>query len=117
VPGALYVPVVIAALAPMMLPIAGEQADGTFTWMTGPHTVESHVVPRMNRAADSADRPSPRICVGMPLAVTDNPQEARAQAAKTYGRYGQLTNCWTSKAWKARRRLLSSATKTRLQSS
>ena len=92
VPGALHVPVVIAALAPMMLRIAGEQADGTFTWMAGPNTVESHVVPRINRAADSADRPSPRICVGMPLAVTDNPREARAQAAKTYERYGQLTN-------------------------
>jgi 5,10-methylenetetrahydromethanopterin reductase len=30
--------------------------------------------------------------VVMPLAVTDNPQEAREQAARTYERYGQLTN-------------------------
>ena len=28
----------------------------------------------------------------MPLAVTDNPQEAREQAAGTYERYGQLVN-------------------------
>ena len=28
----------------------------------------------------------------MPLAVTDNPQEGREQAAKTFERYGQLTN-------------------------
>jgi len=92
VPGALHVPVIIAALAPMMLRIAGEQADGTFTWMAGPKTIESHVVPRISQAAEGANRPAPRICVGMPLAVTDNPQEARDQAAKTFERYGQLTN-------------------------
>ena len=92
VPGALPVPVVIAALAPMMLRIAGEQADGTFTWMAGAKTVESHVSPRIKRAAEAANRRPPRICVGMPLAVTDNSQEAREQAAKTYERYGQLPN-------------------------
>lgn len=92
VPGALRVPVIVAALAPMMLRIAGEQADGTFTWMAGPKTIESHVAPRISRAAESADRPTPRICAGMPLAVTDNPQAARDQAAKTFERYGQLTN-------------------------
>ena len=92
VPGALPVPVIIAALAPMMLRIAGERADGTFTWMAGAKTVKSHVAPRINRAAESADRPPPRICVGMPLAVTGDPQAAREQAAKTYERYGQLTN-------------------------
>ncbi len=92
VPGAIHVPVVIAALAPMMLRIAGEQADGTFTWMAGPKTLESHVVPRINKAAESTERPPPRVCVGMPLAVTDNPHEAREQAAKTYQRYGELVN-------------------------
>ncbi len=92
VPGALHVPVIIAALAPMMLRIAGEQADGTYTWMAGPKTIESHVTPRISRAAESANRPTPRICVGMPLAITDNPQAARDQAAKTFERYGQLPN-------------------------
>ncbi|MDE0824029.1 MAG: TIGR03564 family F420-dependent LLM class oxidoreductase [Dehalococcoidia bacterium] len=92
VPGALHVPVVVAALAPMMLRVAGEQADGTFTWMAGPKTVESHVVPRITRAAESVGRSEPRVCVGMPLAVTDDPQQARAQAAKTYQRYGELAN-------------------------
>jgi 5,10-methylenetetrahydromethanopterin reductase len=92
VPGALHVPVIVAALAPMMLRIAGEQADGTFTWMAGPKTIESHVTPRISRAAESAKRPAPRICVGMPLTVTDKPQEARDHAAKTFERYGQLAN-------------------------
>ena len=92
VPGSLKVPVIVAALAPRMLRVAGEQADGTFTWMAGPKTIESHVAPRIGRAAESANRPSPRICVGMPLAGTDNPQEGREQAARTYERYGQLVN-------------------------
>lgn len=92
VPGAAPVPVVIAALAPRMLRIAGEQADGTFTWMAGVRTVESHVAPRINAAAESADRPPPRVCVGMPVAVTDYAQGAREQAARIYERYGQLIN-------------------------
>ena len=92
VPGALHVPVVIAALGPMMLRIAGEQADGTFTWMAGPKTLESHVVPRISKAAESVNRPPPRVCVGMPLAVTDDPQRAREQAAETYQRYAELVN-------------------------
>lgn len=92
VPGATPVPVVIAALAPRMLRIAGEQADGTFTWMAGTKTIETHVVPRINTAAESADKPPPRVCVGMPVAVTDDAQAARDQAARIYERYGQLTN-------------------------
>ena len=92
VPGALQVPVIIAALAPMMLKIAGEQADGTFTWMAGPKTIELHVAPRISRSAEASNRPPPRICVGTPLTVTDNAQEGREYAAKIYERYGQLTN-------------------------
>ena len=75
-----------------MLRGAGERADDGFSWMAGPKTIESHVAPRINRAAESAERPSPRVCVGMPLAVTDNAHEGREQAAKTYERYGQLVN-------------------------
>ncbi len=83
---------VIAALAPRMLRIAGEQADGTFTWMAGPKTIETHVVPRISAGAEAVNKPSPRVCVGMPVAVTDDSQGGREQAAKIYERYGQLTN-------------------------
>ena len=38
VPGATRLPVVVAALGPVMLKIAGELADGTNTWMVGPKT-------------------------------------------------------------------------------
>ena len=86
------VPIVIAALAPRMLRLAGELADGTATWMAGVKTIGDHVVPRIQSAAQSAGRPQPRVVVGLPVAVTGNPQSARDAAAQVYERYGQLTN-------------------------
>jgi F420-dependent oxidoreductase-like protein len=43
-------PVVVAALAPHMLRLAGEMADGTVTWMTGTRTIAEHVTPKINAA-------------------------------------------------------------------
>lgn len=85
-------PVMIAALAPQMLRIAGEQTDGTITWMTGVRTIETHVVPKLHAAADSAGRPRPRVAVGLPVAVTDDVEEARRRASQYFVIYGQLPN-------------------------
>ena len=92
VPGASPMPVLIAALAPMMLKIAGELADGTVTWMTGAKTIESHVQPKLSAAAAEAGRPAPRIAVGLPVAVTDDVEAAKERAAKAFVVYGQLPN-------------------------
>ncbi len=83
-------PVLIAALAPRMLALAGSVADGTITWMTGPKTVGGHVVPHITRAADEAGRPSPRIVVALPIAVTENEADARERAGNAFVIYGQL---------------------------
>ena len=85
-------PIIIAALAPRMLKLAGEMADGTITWMAGARTIGSHIAPRIQAAAQKAGRPQPRVIVGLPVAVTDDPSGARERAAGTYERYGQLTN-------------------------
>jgi len=85
-------PVLISALAPMMLRLAGELADGTLTWMTGPKTVAEHIVPRINSAAEEAGRPSPRVGVALPVAVTDDVPAAREAATKLFEMYGQLPN-------------------------
>lgn len=85
-------PIIIAALAPRMLKLAGEMADGTVTWMAGVRTIASHIAPRIQAAAQAAGRPQPRVVVGLPVAVTDDPSGARESAAGTYERYGQLTN-------------------------
>ena len=83
-------PVLIAALAPRMLELAGTLADGTITWMTGPDTVESHINPTMREAAAKAGRPQPRTVVGLPVCVTDDADAARARAATEFVVYGQL---------------------------
>ena len=80
-------PVLVSALAPMMLRIAGELSDGTITWMCGLHTIETHVAPRINRAAERAGRPGPRVCVGLPVAVTDDKAAALQKAATLFGAY------------------------------
>src|SRR2546428_7395258 len=64
VPDSSTFPVLLAALAPRMLRLAGERADGTITWMAGRKTLASHVVPRLTAAAQAAGRPQPRVCVG-----------------------------------------------------
>ncbi len=80
-------PICIAALAPRMLQIAGELSDGTITWMTGRKTIETHIVPRISRAAEAAGRSAPRVCVGLPVCVTDDRHTAFEAAAQTFGRY------------------------------
>ena len=55
-PRAGRVPVLLAAMAPRMLDLAGEQTDGTVLWMTGPATVRDYVVPAISAAARAAGR-------------------------------------------------------------
>ncbi len=90
VPGAKPLPILLAAMAPMMLRIAGQLADGTLTGFTGPKTVETHIVPRITAAAAEAGRPSPRIGVALAVCVTDNPAAARERAAQDSLIYGLL---------------------------
>jgi len=83
-------PVLVAALGPRMLELAGSVADGTATWMTGPATVRDHIVPSITAAAEAAGRPAPRVVVGLPVCVTDDVDAARATAAEAFAVYGTL---------------------------
>lgn len=85
-------PVLVAALAPVMLKAAGELAEGTITWMANAKAVESHIAPLIRKAASGAGRPDPRIVVGLPVAVCDDADEGRAEAAKQFAGYGTLPN-------------------------
>ena len=85
-------PILVSALAPQMLNIAGQLADGTVTWMAGPRTIESHITPRISRAAEHSGREVPRVTVGLPTAVTDDENAGRQKAAESYARYGELVN-------------------------
>lgn len=83
-------PVLVAALGPRMLDVAGRLAAGTVTWMVGPRTVADHVAPTIARAASAAGRPEPRVEVHLPVCVTADVDAARRRAAHVFGMYGTL---------------------------
>ncbi|MBK6960108.1 MAG: LLM class flavin-dependent oxidoreductase [Gammaproteobacteria bacterium] len=85
-------PLVVAALGERMLELAGTHADGTITWMTGPKTLEEHIIPKIRAAATRAGRPEPRIVAGVPTAiVTDLMLPGRA-STRGMAMYGKLAS-------------------------
>jgi F420-dependent oxidoreductase-like protein len=84
------VPVLIAAMGPQMLRLAGQRTAGTILWMTGPATTRDYIVPAITSAAQEAGKPAPRIVCMLPVCVTDDPDDARARAARVFEIYGQL---------------------------
>jgi F420-dependent oxidoreductase-like protein len=89
-PGATAPTVLLAALQPRMLGLAGAMADGTVTWCTGPITLERQVVPLLRAAAADAARPAPRVVVALPTIVTDDEAHGRAAAGEQLAGYGDL---------------------------
>ena len=86
------VPVLVSALGPRLLRLAGEVADGTVLWMAPPRAVGEHVAPKVNAAAAAAGRAAPRIVAGLPVAVHDDVVEAREAAAASSGMYAGMEN-------------------------
>jgi F420-dependent oxidoreductase-like protein len=80
-------PVLIAALGPVMLALAGERAAGTVLWMADERAVAEHVAPRITKAADEAGRPAPRIVAGIPvcLCLPSEVDGARERANRILG--------------------------------
>jgi F420-dependent oxidoreductase-like protein len=62
-------PVLIAALGPLMLRLAGERTDGTILWMADERAIASHVVPNLTSAAAAAGRLAPRVVAGIPVCL------------------------------------------------
>lgn len=83
-------PVLVAALGPQMLRLAGRVADGTITWMTGPATIAELTAPTITAAAHESGRSSPAVVVGLPVCVTNDVDAARARADRDFAIYGQL---------------------------
>ncbi|BBZ03413.1 LLM class F420-dependent oxidoreductase [Mycolicibacterium chitae] len=75
-------PVLVAALGPVMLQIAGEHADGTSLWMADEKAIGEHIAPKINKAAAEAGKPAPRIVAGIPVTLCANSEieEAKARA-------------------------------------
>jgi F420-dependent oxidoreductase-like protein len=83
-------PVLVAALGPQMLRLAGARTAGTILWMVGERTIGEHIKPRISEAAAKAGRADPQIIAGLPVCVTDQPDKVRENAARAFAIYGQL---------------------------
>jgi F420-dependent oxidoreductase-like protein len=80
-------PILLAALAPVMLRVAGERTSGTILWMADERAIGDHIVPRLTKAAEEAGRPPPRIVAGIPVALcaSDEVGAARDRANRVLG--------------------------------
>lgn len=80
-------PVLIAALGPVMLRLAGGAAEGTILWMADERAVAEHVLPHISKAAAAAGRPSPKVvaCVPVALCPNDEVDHARGIASAMLG--------------------------------
>ncbi len=76
------VSVLVAALGPQMLGLAGRLVDGTITTLAGPRTLISHICPTIREAADRAGRLEPRVVSTLWVCVTDDVDSARARAER-----------------------------------
>lgn len=75
-------PVLVAALGPAMLQLAGERTDGTILWMADERSIGTHIAPRLTAAAEQAGRPPPRIVAGVPVCLCRD-DEVPAAVART----------------------------------
>lgn len=84
------VPVVVAALGPQMLRLAGARTDGTSLAWVGVNTIRDHIVPTISEAAAAAGRAAPRIIATLPVCVTDEPEKVRARISAAAAWYAEL---------------------------
>lgn len=80
VPGAQPPPVLLSALGPVMLRIAGELADGTITVWATPATIADHIRPRIDAVATD-----PRVVATVLMSVTARPDAVRDEVAGALG--------------------------------
>jgi F420-dependent oxidoreductase-like protein len=79
--------VLVAALGPMMLRIAGEHTGGTILWMADERAIGDYVIPRITKAADEAGRHGIRVVAGVPVVLCAESEvpSARAYASEVLG--------------------------------
>jgi 5,10-methylenetetrahydromethanopterin reductase len=80
-------PILLAALGPKMLDLAGRRVQGTTVGQCGARTIASYIAPTLRAAADAAGRPAPRIMALIRICVTDHVDDAYALARETAARY------------------------------
>ena len=90
VAGGTPVPIYVAAMGPKALRVTGELADGTIPYLAGPRTIGEFIVPTINKAADEAGRPVPRVITAVPVLLSADVERARAAAAEQLSFYAAI---------------------------
>jgi F420-dependent oxidoreductase-like protein len=85
VPGGEAPEVLLAALGPAMLKVAGELTAGTITWMTGVRTLAGHIVPTITR-----HNPKARVVAGLITCVTADETGVRQRISEQFAIAGQV---------------------------
>jgi F420-dependent oxidoreductase-like protein len=88
IPGADPPALLLAALGPAMLRLAGELTDGTITAWTGPATIADYIVPTVTRAAAAVGRPDPRVIAGVLVHVTADAAASRERLVERFAAAG-----------------------------
>jgi F420-dependent oxidoreductase-like protein len=90
VPGGEAPTVMLAAMGPRMLRLAGERTAGSILWLSGPKTIDTKIRPALEEAASAAGRPAPRIVASVPVCVTKNADAVRGLIAAGLDGYNDL---------------------------
>lgn len=85
IPGAEPPEVLLAALGPAMLKVAGELTGGTITWFTGVRTLAEHIVPTITSV-----NPTARVVAGLLVCVTDEETAVRQRISEQFAIAGQV---------------------------
>jgi F420-dependent oxidoreductase-like protein len=82
--------VLLAAMGPRMLHLAGSRTDGAILWLSGPKAIAAQIKPPLDAAAAEAGRSAPRIVASVPVCVTDDPDRVRGVVASVLDGYNDL---------------------------
>ena len=82
--------VMLAAMGPRMLEMAGGRTDGSILWLSGPKAIAQQIKPALDAAATAAGRPAPRIVASVPVCVTRKPDDVRGMVAALLAGYNDL---------------------------
>jgi alkanesulfonate monooxygenase SsuD/methylene tetrahydromethanopterin reductase-like flavin-dependent oxidoreductase (luciferase family) len=85
-------PIYIAALSPNMLRLAGELGDGVMLWLCNPDYIREVVIPavREGRERAGASLDGFDVVAAVPVALTDDPEAARATLRQDLVPYASL---------------------------
>lgn len=89
-PGVAAPSVVLAAMGPRMLRLAGARTDGTILWLSGPKAIAETIKPGIDAAAEAAGRRPPRIIASVPVCVTARAEEVRGVLGTLLAGYNDL---------------------------